>query len=351
MAVFGPTHHSKHLEEYIGKITIYQLIFTALLSSFLAIGALFFHTIVQSSLFGLAVSMPFILLYWLMRQACYVQSHSEMAARGSIFYALCLIIGVILLYQNSRLSPFSAFVLMGVCGTVSSLYLVRLLKVKINVSFSLFVINENWAYGKWIIVASIAAWIIVWIYPPLISAFTGLAQAGAFRAMQNLILPLQQGFAAITLYTLPLLSRQYHEHGIIYLSKNINIISAVGLLISGIYTILLVVFGPLIVNTIYLLQDYKESIWLLPYLGLSVVIFIPGQFMGLTFRAMGQSSKIFWTKAISALFILTIGIWSIISNGLIGVAFCLILGSLAEAITCLYLYLQNLRKAYLKAGY
>jgi O-antigen/teichoic acid export membrane protein len=351
MVIYGSVNHLKHLREYLGEISLYQFVLNASFSSLLIIIGSYFDPAVHASFMGLAFSMPFTLLFWLMRQACYIESRTDLAAKGSSLYAFTLVIGTFLVFQIGYLTTSTAFLLMGGCGGIASFFLWHKLNVKINLKFNSSVIRENWTYGKWILIASISSWVIVWIYPPVISTFASLSQAGSFRAIQNFILPLQQSITAISLFLLPLLSRQIREQGILFIDHKIKLISAVGILIAVIYTILLIVIAPILVKFLYLAQNYNESIWLVPYLGLSVIIYVPGQFMGLTFRAMGQSANIFWSKAISAFIILTVGMSAIILYGLMGVAYCLILGSLVDTGACLFIYAKNLHNAHLNKDF
>ncbi len=269
MAIYGSTRHKDNLPQYIGHLVKLQFCLTAIFGLLFALSALFVDEALRPAFWGVACGMPLILSYWLMRQSCYIESKPDKALITSGLYFILLIAGTILLFFTGHLTSWTVLLTMGACSLISSMVLWRILPVHFQKSDVSSIINENWGFGKWILIASIANWVTVAIYPPLISLFSGLSEAGIFRAMQNLVQPLQQGLIALVVLFLPLMSRFLHEKGIQYLNQITKNIVVGGLIFSVIYTILLVVAGPYLVRIIYPKNDFIAATWLLPYLGLS----------------------------------------------------------------------------------
>jgi O-antigen/teichoic acid export membrane protein len=113
------------------------------------------------------------------------------------------------------------------------------------------VLIEHWSYGRWMIASSFIYWLSNFIYLPLIGTLLGLAESGAFRAMQNLFRPLQQIMIALGLLFLPWISRQLLAKGRNYFKKSLFRIFIINVLLSGGYFLFIVFFGQWMVNFFY----------------------------------------------------------------------------------------------------
>ena len=204
------------------------------------------------------------------------------------------------------------------------------------------IIRENWGFGKWILIASVANWVTVAIYPPLISVYSGLAQAGIFRAMQNLVQPLQQGLIALVILFLPLMSRVLHEKGVHALNQMTKTIVIIGIIISALYTILLTVAGPYLVRIIYPQNEFIGATWLLPYLGLSFVFNVPALFISLSLRALEQSFAVMIMKISAAVTVLTFGTVATALWGLNGIIGSLLISNIIETLASIFLHRKAL---------
>ena len=102
----------------------------------------------------------------------------------------------------------------------ASIVLVWLLRINVKtllfgcsrvVLTSLF--SKHWIYGKWVVGSSFVHWAGTAGYVPLIGSLVGFSEAGALRAIQNLILPLQQILAGLANLWLPLNAKLLIEQG------------------------------------------------------------------------------------------------------------------------------------------
>jgi O-antigen/teichoic acid export membrane protein len=344
MAVFGAKSHYQSLPEYFGFLFVSESLISLIIALSITGIAFFVSQPIQTALWGLSVGILPIYSFWLFRQACYVESRSNLAMIGSVIYAFVLLCGTFILFQIGSFSPLTTYLLMGLSGLVASIFLWFALPVKFGKIDVRKILSENWVYGKWIIVASIASWLSINIYPSLINVFWGLSGAGAFRAMQNLILPLQQGLSAIYLLLLPWLARWQRNRGLSWIKETNKKIVFALLLLTIVYSGILVIFGPLFVRFIYRRPFFEDFLWLLPYLGLSMVLVVPGQILGLSLRIYEQSSNILWIKLATAIAILICVPISIHLLNIQGIGVCLLLSSLVETITCIVFYIKVTEK-------
>jgi O-antigen/teichoic acid export membrane protein len=336
MAIFGSTRHDQNQANYFSLLIICQFILTLILGVVLGLLTLFVDKQLQPALLGVAISCPFILLIWLVRQACYVQTRTSLAMQASIAYAIVLIIGSFVFKTMNLLSPFSVYLLMSFSSVIAIIIPSRslgihLVNLQINKGILKDLAYECWKYGKWILLASIASWIATSIYVPLITVFSGLSQAAAFRSMQNLTLPLQQLLSALYLILLPYIARQKLANGKGYLRKTTN---QVLLLFSGIvlaYSAVIIMFSHEIIKILYGNSFYQSFIWLIPCLSAVTFITIFSQVFSLSLRVMQKPDAILWAKIGAALMVVTAGIFAIRQLGLIGVILCIGISAFAEA--------------------
>ena len=106
---------------------------------------------------------------------------------------------------------------MGLVAPLSSIaLLIRLrpiVNAKVNGGIWRTVTEQHWTYGRWLLVSSVLSWVTGDIYYPVISSFSGMAAAGALRALLNFVLPVAQMFTALSIFVLPYASRFQQENG------------------------------------------------------------------------------------------------------------------------------------------
>jgi O-antigen/teichoic acid export membrane protein len=204
--------------------------------------------------------------------------------------------------------------------------------------------SEVWDFGKWILVASIASWLTTMAYPSVIGFVLGLEQAGAFRAVQVLFLPLQQLLAAITLLILPWLSKQRSSHGDKYLMRFTLPVVGVVCIFSLLYCFLVAYFGEDLIYLLYKNAFYGEYSYLIVYLALASLLGVIPLVLGLTLRVLNRPKDILYSRGIAALFVVTVGFACIYIFRFQGVILSLVLGAGIEAIILVLIYYNVWKK-------
>jgi O-antigen/teichoic acid export membrane protein len=161
--------------------------------------------------YALALAAPFILLIWLVRRAFYVRMQPHWAAAGGGLYLLVVTGSAVVLWASNSLSAGAAFLAMGLGGLVSggALYLFLVLR-RCDGEESIrprVVLSDHWRYGRWASATTLLTWIPGNIYYLLLSAHTGLEEAGVLKAVMNLLMPILHATSAIAVLLVPQFAR------------------------------------------------------------------------------------------------------------------------------------------------
>jgi O-antigen/teichoic acid export membrane protein len=304
----------------------------------------------QLSIIAMLLALPFILGYWYMRRAYYLEARADLALASSIVYAVILLLFILIFRNAGVLSVPLAFLAMAIASVVASMTTIKPLHIRYfggytetpDVNKNQF--SEVWDFGKWILVASVASWLTTMAYPSVIGFVLGLEQAGAFRAVQVLFLPLQQLLAAITLLILPWLSKQRSSHGDKYLMRFTLPVVGVVCIFSLLYCFLVAYFGEDLIYLLYKNAFYGEYSYLIVYLALASLLGVIPLVLGLTLRVLNRPKDILYSRGIAALFVVTVGFACIYIFRFQGVILSLVLGAGIEAIILVLIYYNVWKK-------
>ena len=338
MNVLGAARPVSELGRYVGSLVQAHFVLTAPLSLLLAAAALVArnrNASLAGALAALAAALPFLLLQWLLRQACYVQTRPDLAVRGSLIYVVALAATfAVLAPVTGLLGPLqAAFPALGVASLAAAAALWRPLHVSLPTGGPLprDLARAHWSYGRWIVAASVAHNAGNALYLPLVAAMLGLAASGTLKAVQNLALPLQQLLAALNLLALPALSRQRAAGGE---SRARPAVLRLVLAYTGAaaaYGALLVVGGERLLALLYGRSLYAGYGWSVALVAAAGVVSAAAQALGVGLRAMGRPHAVLWSKVAAALFLLAVGTLLLARHGLYGALLGVLLGSACEA--------------------
>lgn len=220
MAVLGPVAYQSRRREYLGALLGIQgglgVAVLVLLGTTAAVGRAYSLDLTRA-LAGLAVAAPCILLFWLARGACYLDLAPGTAVRGALLYAAVVLGGLWVVYRGGRLSPFSAFLLMGGGSLVVALFLLARCRPTVKSVTDRTewagVWKRHWAWGRWELGASVVNSLTQNISYVLAGAFLGMAEVGALKALMNLALPVNHTTMALRRLAQPYVSGVSGEQG------------------------------------------------------------------------------------------------------------------------------------------
>jgi O-antigen/teichoic acid export membrane protein len=330
--VVVPGCYSDRRAEYFGAALRVHGVISVLLGACLAGGAAvafgwFGDARLGSSLGGLALALPWVLLCWLGRNHCYLTLSSGPAAMGSLLYGLLLLSGVAMLHAVGRLTVFSGFLAMTLAGLVAGVFLVGRSKIRFGEPGPRAVWRESWVLGRWELAISIAKCLPIFGCYPLTAAMLGTEATGGLRALNNLTMPMTLAFAAISRLAVP-----YFTAAWVRLEGGIDVpslrrLTAAAMALSGAYLVVLTVLRRPVMHAVYG-GRYDEFAALVPWMVLCTVFASGSDTLSTALRARRSPALVFAAYAVSGLGYLIAAPVLTRAYGLPGVVASLILNDL-----------------------
>ena len=214
MSVFGTAKYAENIQGYLSSQFVIHVIVTVVLGIFIfSVGyVLFYFALVNSflsqAIIGVGFFLPLMLLMWLARRAFYILSEPGWAFLLSCVYSVCLLGGAFYLHSMKVESAIAWFGVMGVSSLAGLIILFKLdifnfISYKNNELGWKKLLAEQWLFGKWIVLAAFFYFAATQIQIFITAGILGLDSAGAFRALQNFMLPMMQILVAISTLALP----------------------------------------------------------------------------------------------------------------------------------------------------
>lgn len=279
---------------------------------------------------GLAVALPGFLLFHLLRRIAYLYLEASRALLLSLAFAALLACGLAILAYHGWISPLTAWVALGAATGLSALWrLARRRPVRPPPDWRQPA-AEAWSYGRWILAANLAHWLGLGLYVPAVGLLLGLDDAGTFRALQNLVAPVQQGLAAAGLLALPWLAGRSRSSG--GAGSGLARLAALTVPPSLLYAALLAFFGSSWVSFLYDRQEYTQASRLLVLFAASVVVMPLTHCLAIAVRATDRPRLVFWSKAAAAAATLGGGLPMVHFLGLTGGVLGLLLSQVVETV-------------------
>lgn len=322
MLVFGSGKYRNRISEYLGTLLHGHLGFGILIGLVLAFISLVLtlsgSTTASEGLLALALAGPFMLLLWLMRQACYARLEPHLAALASALYIILVLAGTYALFRLGWLSSAPAFGLMGLSSLLVGLCLIMRLGIKRpklrEDDLTRDVVKDHWRFGRWSLALLALEWFPVGGLFLLLSLLGSLEASASLRALMNFILPAIMGMMALCSLLIPNLIRARGGARFGFLVRSATVLFVFG---SVLYWLLLGLFHAPLMDLLYA-GRYGEDAHLLWILGL-IPIFVAGlSVMNSAFRAFERPDQLFWPYAFSTLAALALGPFMIVAWGVAG---------------------------------
>ena len=251
MSVFGPASHADQITDYMfAQARVHAIAAAVLSGAMLVTGVAMIrfgiHRELAAAVWGAALAIPFLFFAWLVRRMCYVIHRPSVAVRGSAIYLLMIVIGLAAMRAGGWLSPCSAFLLMGVAGLLSVLWMLQplgLLRTP-NKDFSWSSVwRQNWSYGKWLVASTALFSVASQAQTYVAAAMVGLSAAGILRATMIPSLVMTQIVTATALLVLPSMAADYGNGRISQLRKKAVLCTISLTAIAAVYAGILAAFS------------------------------------------------------------------------------------------------------------
>lgn len=273
MAVFGAGIYAQRLRRYFTVLLMAHTAVAMVLSMTLALLAAGMawmgSALMARSLAGLAVILPLLLLFWLVRRGFYVDTRPHLALGASAGFCAVLFL-FLALGPRGAFTSFTLFIMIGAASLAASAAFLLFLRPRpgrgraggaeaapgplpaapgplpAGPSFR-EVAREHWRYGSWNLLATCLYWGGSQIISLLIPIFLGLGASAVFAAASNLFKPLSLIMQSITLLLLPTLSSRLESNpGSPVLARKTILLAGMITAAGCVYCLLAVIFsGPL----------------------------------------------------------------------------------------------------------
>lgn len=176
---------------------------------------------------------------------------------------------------------------------------------------------RNWRFGRWILGASLADWVVVDLYPILMAGLISFAATGVYQTLQNLVAPIHVLLRAMDTFVTPIMAKAFDQQGLGKFKRNLRkIYLFAGLPVIGLL-ILVLIFTPQLLR--YLKGDtylpYADGIYVMALYYFFLYVNRPLQ---MAFRAIQKGQQVFLANIIAMVSMFTIGLWMIHRWGLYG---------------------------------
>ena len=276
MSVMGPARYSNQASAYLAaQLKIHKLL-GSLLAGALLLTALLMKLLEANRELAMATAasafaLPFFLMLWLVRRMAYMVQRPAIAGWASAGYFLLTLFGLLVLHTRNVLTPTTAFFVLGSAGLLSVALPLRQLGMlgarTVDPCSWRAVAQENWNYGRWLVLSTALFFVAAQIQTYLVAGFLGLGAAGIFRAMQVPSLVMTQIVIAVGLLVLPSMSYEFGLGQLAQLRKKAVLASAFVTLLALGYAAFLALFADSIEHLLYG-GKYSGYVRLIPILGL-----------------------------------------------------------------------------------
>jgi O-antigen ligase len=335
MLVYGTTRYADDFRGYLGALSRAHLplvvvpaaIALALAGALAALGEQGF----AAYLAALAVAAPGVLLLWLARAACFVRASTRYLAPAAGAGYLVLMVGMVHLLGEGRISGPGILLAMGVAGLLCGAAVLALLRADVRgntddeaappdgqgARFTLRTLAAaHRSFGGWLLAITIVTWLMLNAYPFLIQSISGLSDAGGFQADMNLLAPLFQGTSAICILFMPMLAASRATRDFRRLVRSLAWLLG---LAGGAFWLLMVVFGDQVVRFTYG-ESYVARASILPIIASVCVLNAVAGVYGAGLRSIERPQPVFRAYGCGTIILLVIGLALIPSAGLNGAA-------------------------------
>jgi len=303
---------------------------TATVTSFWALLVWLAPQYASPTLLGLALACGILLTASFVRRTFYMQQRPELAARFSTLFFFLDAGLLLLLFRTGKLNGFGAFASAAFAWSAAGLIVTRELPGRAKSEDFLEVEPaywaEHWKYSRWVLFTALVFQFLTQGYYWLAAGFLSVKEAGELRALNNLLMPLDQVSSAVSLLLLPVLSRRFVSQRLAGLAPLWKRYCLGWLLVTSCFAVAVLWYGKSVMHVVYA-GRFDDVASLLVALAFLPVILGVGNTMNAALKAMEKPQAVFCAYVASGSATLLIGIPLIVHLGIRGAAY----GMLASA--------------------
>jgi O-antigen/teichoic acid export membrane protein len=352
---FGAGKSEGAFKAYFSAAALHQLILALLSAAGAAILGWVLTRLGNDTLGPTVFALWFSFFSWqtqeFLRRAFYTRGEVGKAVWVSLvgnFVRILIILGLSQRVEITGLTGLNAIGWGGVFGTFIGIWLAKAyFTTKWQDPFQVWL--ENWRFGRWILGASLADWMVVDMYPILMAGMVSFAATGVYQTLQNLVAPIHVLLRAMDTFVTPILAKSFDQDGIAKLQRNFRMIYvAVGIPVLGLL-VLVLNFTP---QLLFLLKGdtylpYANGIYLMALFYFFLYVNRPLQ---MVFRAVRQGKQVFMANILAMVSMFSAGIWLIGRWGVYGAIAGQALNAIIISLVLGIAWINYVRRAKSKAS-
>jgi len=353
MLVFGSSVYRNCLRGYLKALLLLHLGMSLVIVLVLGVSAgvalrLEPSSSLPSGLVGVAFAAPSILLFWVLKRTFYLKLSPAPSAGAAVLYCILTMGGLAVVYRHGLLSVFSALLLMGAGSLAASISLIIYLKLVPLPSHDAPGVRDigsrHWRYGRWALGANAMMWVPINLFYPLLSRFSGMAQAGELKALMNFASPMLQTCAALSSLMLPYSARVLEQRGSVGINIVLKRMTLLCVACAVPYWVVLLLFRGPAFHMLYS-GRYTEVAYLLPVVALASIT--GSAFFGpsIVLRSLESPRLVFAAVSISSGVSLVVGIPLTRALGVGGAAWSIALSETLAFVAAVVLLRRKAHRA------
>jgi O-antigen/teichoic acid export membrane protein len=353
MLVFGSSVYRNCLRGYLKALLLAHLGLSVVIVLAMGIAAGVAFKLGQSNgltgaLIGVAFAGPAVLLFWLTKRIFYLNLSPAPSAAAAVLYCALTMGGLAVVYGHGLLSPMTALLLMAFGSLSGSAVLLTYLAWRLprgeEAPRPPEIWRRHWRYGRWALGANAMMWIPINMFYPLLSRFSGMAQAGELKALMNFAAPMLQTCAALSSLMLPYSARVLERKGGAGVNVVLRQMTLLCVACAVPYWIVLYLFRGPAFQMLYS-GRYTEVIYLLPVVAL--VSIFGSAFFGpsIVLRSMESPGSVFAAVAISSCIAVAVGIPLTRALGVTGAVWSMALSETLAFVAAVVFLRRKARKS------
>ena len=316
MSIVGPSRYHARIRRYLmAQLGLHSAVTVPVGLILVLVGVLVRllnqGTTLSAVLITVGAVLPFHGLGWLGRRYFYILQcpvKSLWVSCTNLIFSMGLLLT---LWFLGKIGPLTGLLILGFSGVVSGSLGTMMLsnfgrasrKERDALSYR-EILQEHWRIGRWLVLLvplGLASQVVVFIP----AATLGLAEAGALRALSNLVIPIQQTVVALSSLALPTLAAAFAREGLKRFTQKGSVMT-VGLTgITLVYTIIIFWSAPLLESLLYG-DKYHSFIWVVPFLAVDTTLTTWGTTKTLTLKAMERTDYAVLSGAVGSILILSL---------------------------------------------
>lgn len=261
------------------------------------VGALLARAIAGPSGFEFAILVGavsvLLMPFWFARRVLWVLDSGTLAFAATLTYAFISCGALLVLSSSGHLSATAGLLVIGGTGAVVGLtFLAGVGVLAAFPALSRAELRSLWDYGRWSSPATAINWLSGQGYFALFPLVATVTEGAQFRALLNLVLPVQNVLIGLSAYWLPRLAADVAHHGVEGITAQWRRMLLLMASLTLAYVIPVVVFGDRIVEFLYA-GTYQEIASQLPISALAMCAWPLMYASTVGLRAIARPARVF----------------------------------------------------------